>query len=161
MFFSTCSAYSEARTLIRSVPAFSNRLYRPGRSTLARGCCSAPFTRRVAHVGSIASEEVMLPIVGHTNRISIRRAILLNPDYTAGFVTRVESAMAARVSLRSNSPSYCDERKASETLAAAAISGRSRSPAAYSGLKPLSRVNKGIFKFLAVAAITASGSLSL
>jgi hypothetical protein len=58
------------------------------------------------------------------------------------FVARVESAMAARVSLRRNSPSYSDERKPSEALAACAgrrpgtaISGRSRNPTAYSGFK--------------------------
>ena len=60
---------------------------------------------------------------------------LFNPDYAVGFVARVESAMAARVSLRKNSPSYSDERKPSEALGAAVISGRSRSPTAYSGFK--------------------------
>lgn len=64
-----------------------------------------------------------------------------HPDYATGFPARVESAMTARFSLRSNSPSHCDEslrcrhrrRKASETLDVAVLSGRSRSPAAYSG----------------------------
>jgi hypothetical protein len=56
-----------------------------------------------------------------------------DPEYAVGFVARVESAMAARVSLRRNSPSHPDERKASETLAAAVISDRSRNPIAYSG----------------------------
>ena len=45
------------------------------------------------------------------------------------------SAMAARLSLRRNSPCHADERKAGEMLADAAISGRSRNPTAYSGLE--------------------------
>ena len=56
----------------------------------------------------------------------VRMREVLNPEYAVGFVARIESAMAARVSLRRNSPSYSDERKPSEAFAAAAISGRSR-----------------------------------
>ena len=70
--------------------------------------------------------------------------VIFNPEYAVNFVARVESAMAARVSLRRNSPSYFDERKLSEALAATAISGRSRNPTAYSGFKEdVSRLRKG------------------
>ncbi len=54
------------------------------------------------------------------------------PEHAVGFVARVASAMAPRVSLRRNSPSYSDERKPSEAIAAAAIASRSRNPTAYS-----------------------------
>ena len=65
--------------------------------------------------------------------------VIFNPEYAVDFVARVESAMAARVSLRRNSLSYAYERKASETL-----SGHSRNPTPYSGFKEdVSRLRKG------------------
>ena len=58
----------------------------------------------------------------------------MNPEYAIGFVARVESAMAATLSPRRNSLGYAAEGKVGEAYAAAAISGRSRIPIAYSGL---------------------------
>ena len=61
----------------------------------------------------------------------------MNPEYAIGFVMRAKSAMVSRVSLRRNSPSYSDERKASEAVDTEVILGRNRNPIAYSGLNAL------------------------
>ena len=71
--------------------------------------------------------------LSHNNSLYLYHPLII-PEHAVGFVARVASAMAARVSLRRNSPSYSDETKPSEAIAAAAIASRSRNPTAYSGI---------------------------
>jgi len=56
-----------------------------------------------------------------------------DPEFVIGFVTRAERAKAATLSLRRNSLGYSTDGKVGEADGAEAISGRSRSPIAYSG----------------------------
>lgn len=58
----------------------------------------------------------------------------MTPEYAVGSVARVGIAMAATLSLRRNSPSHSAEGKEGEAYAAAAISGHSGNPIAYSGM---------------------------